>query len=66
MHAFDSKTGWSRFEFEASPHEPVFLVGDFNGWRPSALQMNYVGDRWRLRFSKPACAPVVRSYKTNR
>ncbi|MCI0747033.1 MAG: glycogen-binding domain-containing protein [Verrucomicrobia subdivision 3 bacterium] len=50
MHAFDPNTGWSCFEFDASPNEPVFLVGDFNGWRTSTLRMNYVGGRWRLRL----------------
>jgi 1,4-alpha-glucan branching enzyme len=49
MHTFDSKTGFSCFEFDGPPDEPVFLVGDFNQWRPSTLRMNYAKGRWRLR-----------------
>lgn len=49
MHTFDSKSGFSCFEFDASPNEPVFLVGDFNHWCPSTLRMNYLEAHWRLR-----------------
>ena len=48
MHTFDSKTGFSCFEFAASPHEQVFLVGDFNHWQPSSLRMKFLQGRWRL------------------
>ena len=48
MHTFDSRTGFSCFEFDASPQEPVFLVGDFNCWQLSSLPMKFVAGRWRL------------------
>jgi 1,4-alpha-glucan branching enzyme len=53
VHAFDSTTGLTCFEFDSSPHEPVFLVGDFNFWQPGALRMNYRTGKWRLCLRLP-------------
>jgi hypothetical protein len=53
VHTFDPTTGLSCFEFDASPYEPVFLVGDFNFWQPSALRMNYGRGKWRLCVRLP-------------
>ena len=52
MHTFDPKTGWSCFEFAGSYGEPVWLVGDFNGWGRRPLPMRFEQGRWvlRLRF----------------
>jgi 1,4-alpha-glucan branching enzyme len=53
MYTFDPTTGCSYFEFDASPHEPVFLVGDFNLWQLSALGMSYRDGKWRLSVRLP-------------
>lgn len=53
MHTFDPSTGYTSFEFDASPQEPVFLVGDFNLWQLSALQMSYRDGKWRLCLQLP-------------
>lgn len=54
MHSFDSKPGFSCFEFAASSSEQVWLVGDFNGWGRLPLPMRFQNDRWVLRVQLQA------------
>ncbi len=64
MHHFNRKTGFSFFEFAASPREQVWLVGDFTDWTRRPLPMQFEDGRWTIRIRLPAgryhCAFLLR------
>jgi 1,4-alpha-glucan branching enzyme len=54
MVAIENDPAEVRFTLRAPVRGPVFLVGDFNGWRPGITPMERRADGWIARVRLPA------------